>query len=184
LEVLNKSGVVLVCAFWEAFCEDLAFEALEHLVSNAKNYKGLPKRLQQQVATELKDDRDQLAVWRLADEGWRAHLRTRMEKLQDQLNRELNTPKSAPVDDFFERSVGISGISNSWKWPRMSNERAKARLDEFVTLRGDIAHRGKASEATKKKAVTDFLSHVTQLVTKTDDCVNASVDTACGVRLW
>ena len=32
LEVLNKSAVVLVTAFWEAYCEDIAAEGLEHIV--------------------------------------------------------------------------------------------------------------------------------------------------------
>ena len=30
----NRAGVVLVCATWEAYCEDLAAEALKHLVDN------------------------------------------------------------------------------------------------------------------------------------------------------
>jgi hypothetical protein len=32
VEVLNKSAIVLMCAIWEAYCEDLAAEAVEHLV--------------------------------------------------------------------------------------------------------------------------------------------------------
>ena len=28
LEVLNKSAVVLICAIWEAYCEDIAAEGL------------------------------------------------------------------------------------------------------------------------------------------------------------
>lgn len=31
LEVLNKSAVVLITAFWEAYCEDIAAESLLHL---------------------------------------------------------------------------------------------------------------------------------------------------------
>ena len=36
LEVLNKSAVVLITAFWEAYCEDLAAEALDHLIQHSK----------------------------------------------------------------------------------------------------------------------------------------------------
>jgi hypothetical protein len=35
LEVLNKSAIVLLCAIWEAYCEDLAAEAVEHIVAHA-----------------------------------------------------------------------------------------------------------------------------------------------------
>jgi RiboL-PSP-HEPN len=33
LEVLNKSAIVLLTSFWEAYCEDIAAEALEHIVA-------------------------------------------------------------------------------------------------------------------------------------------------------
>jgi RiboL-PSP-HEPN len=42
LEVLNKSAVVLITAIWEAFCEDLASEAVEFVVDNAKKAELLP----------------------------------------------------------------------------------------------------------------------------------------------
>ena len=45
LEVLNKSAIVLITAIWEAYCEDLAAEALDHLVTNATSGSSLPKEL-------------------------------------------------------------------------------------------------------------------------------------------
>ena len=33
LEVLNKSAIVLVTSFWEAYCEDIAAEGLAHIVN-------------------------------------------------------------------------------------------------------------------------------------------------------
>ena len=43
LEVLNKSAIVLLCAIWEAYCEDLADEALRHLLAYSRDYSALPK---------------------------------------------------------------------------------------------------------------------------------------------
>ena len=45
LEVLNKSAVVLITAIWEAYCEDVASEALEHLVAHAPSATALPVEL-------------------------------------------------------------------------------------------------------------------------------------------
>ena len=45
LEVLNKSAVVLICAYWEAYCEDVAAEGLDHLVKHAKSARDLPDAL-------------------------------------------------------------------------------------------------------------------------------------------
>jgi hypothetical protein len=55
LEVLNKSAIVLITAFWEAYYEDLATEALEHLVTNADSVEKLPLELKKRVASELRE---------------------------------------------------------------------------------------------------------------------------------
>jgi hypothetical protein len=71
VEVLNKAGIVLITSFWEAYCEDLAAEALEHLVDHSETAAKLPIELQKAVAKSLKTDAHELAVWKLADDGWR-----------------------------------------------------------------------------------------------------------------
>src|SRR5215469_10579984 len=75
VEVLNKSGIVLLTSFWEAYCEDIAAEALERLVSDGPDATILPIALQKLVAKELKADPHELAIWRLADDQWRATLK-------------------------------------------------------------------------------------------------------------
>ena len=75
LEVLNKSGVVLLCAIWEAYCEDVADLALHHLVKHLQDPSALPQGLRKQIAKELKKDENELAAWRLASDGWKAHLK-------------------------------------------------------------------------------------------------------------
>ena len=56
LEVLNKSAIVLITSFWEAYCEDIAAEALEHLITHAKSADVLPKELRKRIAKELNTD--------------------------------------------------------------------------------------------------------------------------------
>ena len=75
LEVLNKSSIVLITAFWEAYCEDLAAEALDHILANVASASLLPENLRKQIATDIKKDPHELAVWDLADAGWRAKVR-------------------------------------------------------------------------------------------------------------
>ena len=64
LEVLTKSSLVLLTAIWEAYCEDVAAEALEHLIENSGSPDTLPKEIKQLVAKELKAESHELAVWR------------------------------------------------------------------------------------------------------------------------
>jgi RiboL-PSP-HEPN len=45
LEVLNKSAIVLITSYWEAYCEDIAEEGLECIVTRAKTADVLPKEI-------------------------------------------------------------------------------------------------------------------------------------------
>ena len=142
LEVLNKSAIVLITAIWEAYCEDIAAEALEHLVSNVPSASDLPKELKKRIATDITADRNHLAMWDLADTGWKSKVRARLDSLTAERNRRLNTPKSDQIDDLFTAAIGLLAVSSVWRWKSMSVTQARRKLDDFVTLRGEIAHRG------------------------------------------
>src|SRR5205823_4502391 len=82
MEVLNKSALVLLCAIWEAYCEDVADEALRHLIARSPDPSALPKVLQKHIAKELKAEPHELAVWKLAGSGWTTYLQGRLSALK------------------------------------------------------------------------------------------------------
>lgn len=184
LEVLNKSAIVLITAIWEAYCEDIAAEALEHLVANTSKGVTLPKELRKKIAAEIRKDQNELAMWDLADKGWQARVCARLQAMTVERNRRLNTPKAEHIDELFANALGLSNVSSSWKWKRMSSGRAKEKLDKFVALRGAIAHRGAAASGVKKSHVQDYFKHVQRLVGKTGGAVNAHVRHCTGKPLW
>ena len=98
LEVLNKSAIVLMTAFWEAYCEDIASEGLAHLVQHAKTVDALPIELKKTVAKELKAEAHELAIWSLSDDGWRKYLTKRFEDLKVARDK-----KSKYVEDTANR---------------------------------------------------------------------------------
>jgi hypothetical protein len=172
LEVLNKSAIVLITAVWEAYCEDVIAEGLQHLVTHASSPEALPKELRKKIAEELSAEQHGLTVWNLAGEGWRDVLKARMVGFAKERNRKFNTPKSRPINNLFLNGIGIKAISSSWVWQGMSKESAEAKLDKFVELRGSVAHRGASSESVHKKHVRDYYEHVKRLVETTDATVN------------
>lgn len=193
LEVLNKSAIVLITSYWEAYCEDIAAEALAHIVKHAKTSDALPKELKKQLATEIKKSLHELEVWKLADDGWKSYLEDRLEKLQEQRNTKLNTPRSANIEQLFLSAIGIEKISSYWHWdkkriPRqktsMTTTKAKKKLDKFVTLRGAIAHRGKPSGSVKKADVDDYFDLIKGLAAVTGGCINTYVKSITGKPLW
>ncbi len=107
LEVLNKSSIVLITAFWEAFCEDLVDEALRHIIKFAPNADSLPVQFRKDIAAELKRDPHGLKIWELSGEGWRIYLVARADELKQ--NRDFNwmTPKAEKVDKLFNEVVGL-----------------------------------------------------------------------------
>ncbi|SLL18429.1 HEPN domain-containing protein [Mycobacteroides abscessus] len=184
VEVLNKAAVVLLTAFWEAYCEDVAAEGLSLIVSHAPDAASLSVELRKLIAKELKGAPHDLAVWDLAGDGWRNVLSNRLEALSEKRNRTLNTPKTGNIDELFKDTLGMVAISSSWYWPGMSIGQASSKLDQYVTLRGAIAHRGRADLSVTKAQVRDYYSHVKRLVGKTGGAVNRVVKTATGQGLW
>lgn len=184
LEVLNKSAIVLITAFWEAYCEDIASEALEHLITFAPSGASLPKELKKRIAADLKADTNELAVWDLADSGWKNRVEGRLATITAERNRRLNTPKSNQIDELFSGAIGLVSVSDSWKWPRMSSEKARTKLDNYVTLRGTIAHRGVGEGAVYKWQVEDYFHLVQLLASKTGGRVKSHVRTVTGQDLW
>jgi len=185
LEVLNKSAIVLITSYWEAYCEDIATEGLEHIVQHGRSPDQLPKEIKQIIAKELKADPNDLSVWSLCGEGWKTILKTRLDHLRDQRNRKLNTPRTQNIDDLFLQALGLSSISSSWKWPKkMTIDRARNKLDNYVTLRGEIAHRGIAANAVTKNQVEDYFYFIKRLVSKTGSAVNSHARKITGKPLW
>lgn len=183
LEVLNKSSIVLITAFWEAYCEDIAAEALQHFVDYAPSADDLPTELKKRIAKDLKSEPHELTVWTLAGDGWRNIVRSRLQTMQADRNRRLNTPKTEPINDLFHQAVGIFKVSDAWYWSGMSREQAADKLDRYVSLRGDIAHRGAGSEAVRKVDVRAYYGHVKRLVGKTGGRVNKIVKKTTGHAL-
>lgn len=184
LEVLNKSAVVLLTAYWESYCEDIAEEAVEHIIKYAKSADVLPDTMKKLIAKELKNEKNDLAVWAIADGAWRKLLTARLEQFRTSRNWDFNTPKPSLVDKLFMDALGIENISNSWRWEKTTALVARNKLQEFVVLRGAIAHRGKGEASVKKIVVTNYLELVTRLASKTGGAVNKHCKVITGKALY
>lgn len=66
----------------------------------------------------------------------------------------------------------------------MTVTQARNKLDKYVTLRGEIAHRGSALRSCTKAQVEDYFSFIKRVVAKTGGRVNTRVKNATGKALW
>jgi len=184
VEVLNKSAIVLTCAFWEAYIEDVVAEALDFITSNITDADKLPINIRKIVAKAIKQDQNELSPWTLAGDGWKKVLAGNLNKAKAKYLGNWNSPKTANIRSLFSDALGLTDLPAIWKRPYLTAAQSSRKLDDFVTLRGAIAHRGKPASAVKKWMVTAALAHVKELVSFTDSAVNSYVTAATGARLF
>ncbi len=167
--ILNKSGIVLVVACWEAFVEDLATHAFNWLLAHANGPDAFPKKVLTLASKEYREAPDARRVWELAGDGWRAALEKHKADVLKRHVGKLNTPRAAQVDALFGDLVGLALVSQSWVWGGVSNAKVKGSLEELVTRRGEIAHRVKTSRPVLKKEVRSASDLVERLAIRSSN---------------
>ena len=62
LDILNKSGVIFVAAAWEAFIEEVATQAIDYFLKNAKSHSDIPLPIRKATAKGLEEHKNELKV--------------------------------------------------------------------------------------------------------------------------
>lgn len=184
LEVLSKSSVVLLVACWEAYIEDLASNAFDFLLSNADTPRNFPNRVLTLASKSLRDNEDERRVWEIAGEGWRSVLVKHQKELFDRYIGRLNTPRPSNIDILFESIIGMPRLSRAWKWKGLSNQSALDKLDRLITLRGEIAHRVKASRSVQRRYVEKSTNFINRLAATSSNAVRVFLNTRVNSYPW
>lgn len=184
VEVLNKSGIVLLVACWEAFVEDLAGVSFRLLLRRAKRPDVFPSKVLALASKNLREDRDERRVWDLAGDGWKTVLRSHQENVVKRYIGNLNTPKPNQIDELFASVIALGKVSKKWSWHRCSPAKARARLIKLVTLRGAIAHRVSTPRSVLKRDVERAAKFVGRLAVATHNAVNTSLRVRLGHSPW
>jgi hypothetical protein len=172
LSVLTRSGVFLLCAAWELYCEDVLMECFELVVRETGEPMALPEGVRRTLAHAVKSEKNELAALRLAGDGWRAFLR---EKVRTKVEQ-LNTPNAANITDLFARSVGVD------VHPFLDQH--EAALTAFISKRGDIAHRGaQAGHVSINDLAADY-AYICALVRDLDNHLIDPIQGLTGRRPW
>lgn len=183
-EVLNKAAIVLLVACWEAYVEDLATTAFDYLVGHSRRADELPTKVLTLASRALRASNDEREVWRLADVGWRVVLKEHRATTLERYVGKLNTPRPAQVDALFEDLIGLSGISTAWRWQNATAFRNRSRVEELITLRGEIAHRVRASQSVRLSSVTNAYNLIWGLAVTSSNKVATYLRERCGDFPW
>lgn len=180
VEVLNKSGIVLLVACWESYVEDVVTEAYKYLLHNAKTPDVLPIEVRLLASKELRETKDERKVWDLSGNGWKNVLD---EYRKNQINS-FNTPRSNNINKLYKYLLGIQNITASFRISRINNQDICKRLDSLVTLRGSIAHKVKTEDAVTKKMVGNYIKLINKLAENMNNIVNTYIKKLVGSEPW
>jgi hypothetical protein len=136
------------------------------------------------ASRSLRGDDDERKVWELAGDGWRSVLEAHRDNLFERYIGRLNTPRPAQVDTLFESLIGLRSLSKHWKWKGMTNKKAVAKLDELITLRGEIAHRVTASQPVQRRYVEGAVEFINRLAAISSNTVAQYIIELSGVTPW
>lgn len=184
VEVLNKSAIVLLVACWEYYVESLATNAFDTMFRSAKEPSVFPNKVLSIAGSQLRSDKNEIAIWKLAGKGWKGVLSSHREALLDKYVGRLNTPKPDQINTLFETLIGLKTLTHSWSYPGMSTERCEAKLCELVELRGDIAHKVTTEASVHKSKVIDYTYFIKKLAGISSNQVGEYVRSRTGRRPW
>ncbi|WP_256415376.1 HEPN domain-containing protein [Acinetobacter sp. 5862] len=132
---LTHSGVVMLCACWELYNESLIIESARYLANKLDSPFNLPIDVQKHLAKHVKEARHDLKPLEMSGLRWRSVY----DAACCNEVKALNTPKAAKLEILFKNYLGFSDVVS--KWPNGKND-----IDDFVTLRGNIAHNGRFTD--------------------------------------
>lgn len=184
--ILNRSAIIFCAAIWEAFIEDAVEEAVLHLGQHCANRSKLPNHLVSEIEKQAQNQirSDPKKLWEFASKSLSDLVADNAKRVANTLpgtGKEFNTAKTKQVSVLVKESLGLQAVESTWRWKRMTAKSAQAKLDDYISIRGDIAHGNRFS--VSKVTPENMLNHIERLVEKTDEAISNHMLRVTGLPL-
>ena len=150
----------MLCAAWEIYLEEVIRDSVRYLSDHTPEPKLLPKSAAKELSRYVRNHDHELRPLDLAIDGWKSTYQT----LADVLIATFNTPKSGPANELFRRALGVEKVSDWWS---VGSE----TVDDFVSVRGEIAHRGSDADYIQLVDLQKYLVQINVSVLDTDNAL-------------
>lgn len=172
---ITRSGVLMLCASWELYVEELAIEIAQLLANRAHAPEQLPLGAQKELARFVKEHKHDLKPLELAGAGWEQVYTAHVTEVVSG----LNTPKAGPINETYKKLLGWENPSQNWT-------KGKDFINDFVKVRGDIAHRGSDADYVRIGHLRDrYVGGIATTVIEHDNAAcNFINDNSVGGRPW
>ena len=169
----RKAAVVLFAASWEAFIEDLAEASFKFLLKNSPTHEKIPSAVKSVSVEKLRSSNDPRDVWQLAGRGWKKVLKDHGHKCIEKFVQKMNTPDTKNIDAMFLSLIGMKDLSQNWSWRGSPPKYARKKLENFLRLRGQIAHRVATDEAISSQMVSAHVDFIFRLAVTSHNAVRS-----------
>lgn len=155
---LTRGGLLLLCAAWERYVETVLAEGARFLAGNVSGINALPASIRQKVTNHANNNNNTWNAAQLRTPSW-------TQIYEDAINvriDKLHTPKHHKLKPLFEDFLAVSDIGAAWTTGTIP-------IDDFVTLRGEVAHRGGQSRYIRFGHLVSLEGEVKRYAKETDN---------------
>jgi len=172
--VLTRSAIVLTCAAWENFVEELALDVLAYSISRIGGELQITGKAREAANRALKH----------VDISKPYQITVELRRHRDRVLGLFNTPKAANVDSLYRRVFNLDRLTDDWRWARTRTSFSRLQLDRFVMLRSDIAHRSKAPNRISRHEALEFCALTSRLSWIMCNTMRTWLSKAASVAPW
>lgn len=158
---ITRSALVMLCAAWELYFEDLIQEVVGVICDHTSDPAHLPVEVKKKIVQIAKADKDELGILHLAGDGWKKiYLDAAKRETQ-----KLNTPKSEQLGILCKNFIGIENLSQEWTV-------GPDGINEIIVARGEIAHRGRDAKYITLNELLRYKNRIYFTALETDNFIS------------
>jgi len=171
---LTRSAVVMLCAAWERYNENLLLELIDLILTTNLKAEELPTSVKQFISTKVKENKNEIYPIELADNGWKNLWKGYATNEIDS----LHTPNSNNLNKLFKRHLGIPRYTDFWKASSID------RIDSFIKKRGGIAHKGSEAKYVRIDSLKSDIDLSIDNAIQIDSCVSDYLFSHYSIEKW
>ena len=153
-----RSAMVMLCAAWERYNEDLLIESIDKARTHISSAAALPDVVQKTISGRVKRDKNELSPMEMADGGWKDLWRAFAKEETDA----LNTPNRGNLNALFKAYLGLPESSRLW------TDGGRTTVTKFVQDRGAVAHNGNRARHIDISELREYQDMIVSCVIEID----------------
>jgi len=168
---LTRGGVLLLCAAWERYTESLLVESATYLQRHLSSRAAMPATPAQKILNYANRNDN---AWTAVQANGPTWGQIYLEYVQRQ-TAALNTPKYDNLKCLFNNCLGIPDVASFWSRPSQE-------ITDFVSLRGEVAHRGSSSVYITISSLKSLELSIKAFAIETDNELARQLKTLSGLN--